>query len=340
MVHYLIYKCMNDNQLYFKIYDYFGYIFETLKISKTINLIFDGHYDKKMPSNPKQQTHILRNKYKKQSDDYDKQSIYPGSPILSTFKTYILDIIDKYKKIYMLNFKVELNDDTVEGEADLKILDKINKSDHDNICVMSKDSDIILISYSLIIRKNIKIDVMTNLRPIKFVDVNKIVNLSKPIFNGNKDITKFGPDYVLIIMLLGNDYLPKISNINYETLFACYEKYLAHGNNSIIYKNKIRKKNLINYISYIIIYKNVKYNKKNLDLSRFNIYYNNLCWALKYYNIIDNELEYIQDLPTYKNEDVEDIEDVENVENVEDNSDTKIRIRNVVNVYNFINGLI
>jgi hypothetical protein len=135
-------------------------------------------------------------------------------------------------------------------------------------------------------------------------------------------------------MLLGNDYLPKISNINYETLFTCYEKYLAHGNNSIIYKNKIRKKNLINYISYIIIYKNVKYNKKNLDLSRFNIYYNNLCWTLKYYNIIDNELEYIQDLPTCKNEDVDDVEDVE------DNSDSKIRIRNVVNVYNFINGLI
>ena len=41
----------------------------------------------------------------------------------------------------------------------------------------------------------------------------------------------------------------------------------------------------------------------------FKIYYNNLCWTLKYYNIIDNELEYIQDLPTCENKDVEDIED-------------------------------
>ncbi len=336
MVHYLIYKCSNDNQFYSRIYDYFGYIFETMKVSKTVNLVYDGHYDKKMPSNPKQQTHILRNKYKKPSDDYDKQPIHPGSPVLSTFKTYILDIIDKYKKIHLLNFTVSINDDTIEGEADLKILEKIKKSDHDNICIMSKDSDIILISYSLIISKNIKIDVMTSLRPIKFVDVNKIVNLSKPIFNGEKDIKTYGSDYILIVILLGNDYLPKISNINYETIFSCYEKYLSHGNKSIISKNKIKKKNLINYMTYIIISKNVKFNKKNLDLSRFQTYYNNLCWTLKYYDVIDNELEYIQD--NIANELPEELID-ENIENTE-NTESKIRLRNVVNIYNFINGLV
>ncbi len=356
MVHYLIYKCQNDAQFYSRIYDYFGYIFETLKVSKTINLVYDGHYDKKMPSNPKQQTHILRNKYKKESDDYDKQSIYPGSQILTTFKTYIVDIIDKYKKIHMLNFQINISDDTIEGEADLKILDKINQSDHNKICILSKDSDMILISYSLIIKKNILIDVMTSLRPIKFVDVNKIVNLSKPIFNGDKFVKSFGPDYILIIILLGNDYIPKISNINYETLISCYQKYISHGNKSIINKNKVKKSNLINYISYIIINKKVKFNKKNLDLERFSIYFNNLCWTLKYYGLIENELEYIQDSPLDENIDINNLEnELELMEkNIESNTnniintettenqikDSKIRLKNVINIYNFINGLV
>ena len=35
----------------------------------------------------------------------------------------------------------------------------------------------VLIAYSLIIKKNILVDIMINLRPIKFIHVNKIVNL-------------------------------------------------------------------------------------------------------------------------------------------------------------------
>jgi hypothetical protein len=272
---------------------------------------------------------VLRAKYKKESDDYDKQSIYPKSEIISTFKTYLGDIINKYKLLCKMNFNIRTNDDGIEGEADFKILKDIDDSEQKNICILSKDSDMVLIAYSLIIKKNLSIDIMINLRPIKFINVNKIVNLSKPIFNGKKNIESYGPDYVLLTMFLGNDYLPKISNVNYETLLSCYNLYLTHGNNPIISKNKIRKKNLVNFITYIALNKKVKYNKKNIDLDRFKIYYNNLSWSLKHYHILNNTREYIQDSNGLN----------EDNDNEKKETEQKVRIRNVINIYNFINGL-
>jgi hypothetical protein len=393
MLHYLIYKCRNDQELYSRTFEYFKYVFDTIKVFKKIYLVFDGKYDKKLLTNPKQQTQELRYKNKKESDDYDKQSIYPGSQIVSTYKTYLQDIIEKYKKILMGKFTIETHDDSVEGEADFKILDLIYGSDQDNICILSKDSDMILISYSLIINQNINIQIMSNFRPIKFIDVNKLGKLPKVIKGEKKDIETFGPDYILITLFLGNDYLPKISNITYDSIIKCYIRYLEHGNSKIIKKKKLNYLNLINFITYIVIDKKIKFNFKNLDTKRFSTYYNNLCWTLKQYKILDNDLYYLQDLniesaledtnlsdSDFKNKFVKCSEpstdelseelDILNgktnstnskieIENIKVNkstknkisinkkielesekkedSDNKIRIRNVINIYNFIN---
>ena len=123
IIHYFIYKCNNDNDLYSKLHDYFKYLFETITINIEMYLIFDGECD--LNTNPKHQTHLLRDKYKKKSDDYDKQSIYPHSQIMKTFKNFLDDIIKKYKKIFKMNFKIIINDDFINGEADYKILNYI-----------------------------------------------------------------------------------------------------------------------------------------------------------------------------------------------------------------------
>ncbi len=362
MIHYLIYKCKNDMDLYSRVYDYFKYIFDTLKVTKKFILVFDGKYDKKLLTNPKQQTQELRSKYKKDSDEYDKQPIYAGSTIISTFKTYLIDVIEKYKKIYVGKFQIDIIDDSIEGEADFKILESIYNSLQDKICIISKDSDMILISYSLIINKNIQIDIMSNLRPIKFIDVNKLTKLEKKINLDKKIIETWGFDYVLITLMLGNDYLPKVSNMSYDVLLKNYFKYLTHENNQIISGKKINPNNLINFITYIVLDKKVKYNYKNLDLERFSVYYNNLCWTLTQYKVLDLNINYIQDgakseLDTKKSDEIltEELEEelnnlssinpdkknklkTEKESNVDiSNSENKIRIRNVINIYNFIN---
>ena len=99
MCHYLIYRCNTDTDFYSKIFNYWDYLSSTIKIKKEIFLIFDGEYDTEMLQNPKYQTHLLREKSKQKSDDYDKQTIGPGTQILKTFREFLVDVIERYKKI-------------------------------------------------------------------------------------------------------------------------------------------------------------------------------------------------------------------------------------------------
>ena len=94
---------------------------------------------------------------------------------------------------------------------------------------------------------------------------------------------------------MGNDYLPKLSNIDYDTLINNYNLYIQHQNSQIIIDNKVIYDNLLNFITYIIINKKIKNNFSNIDSTRFEKYYNNILWCLKKYKVIDNTNDYIED---------------------------------------------
>ena len=295
LIHYFIYKCKNDLDLYIKTSYYFKYLFDNIQINKILYIIFDGKPDK---NDPKLLTKINRSKNKIIDDSYDKQDLSYKSKIIEKYKNMIIDLLDKNIKYNKLNFKYEINDNNNGGEGDFKIFNEINNIDQDKICILSKDSDMILLSYSLILKKNINIDIIINLRPIEIIDVNRLINDNKSY------------DYILITMLLGNDYLPKISNINYESLVKTYKIY-KKDNENIIINNKINYDNLIIYITYLIFYKKnkVKFNIINLDLNRFEIYLNNLKWCLYNYGVLNISCNYKQ----------------------------FYNLNNVLNIYNFIN---
>ena len=295
LIHYFIYKCKNDLDLYIKTSYYFKYLFDNIQINKILYIIFDGKPDK---NDPKLLTKINRSKNKIIDDSYDKQDLSYKSKIIEKYKNMIIDLLDKNIKSNKLNFKYEINDNNNGGEGDFKIFNEINNIDQDKICILSKDSDMILLSYSLILKKNINIDIIINLRPIEIIDVNRLINDNKSY------------DYILITMLLDNDYLPKISNINYESLVKTYKIY-KKDNENIIINNKINYDNLIIYITYLIFYKKnkVKFNIINLDLNRFEIYLNNLKWCLYNYGVLNISCNYKQ----------------------------FYNLNNVLNIYNFIN---
>lgn len=304
LIHFLIYKCRNNKDLYGKICNFWSNLMGAIKINSTVHLIYDGeHEDTEIMTNPKLQTLILRYKDKIQSEDYDKQIIKPGSEILNTFKYYLVDIIKKYKKINKVKFEIIENDDQVKGEADIKILNSIYNSNQECVCICSKDSDMILIAHSLSINKSIRVDVITNFRPIQIVYIDSF--------------KKFNLDYILIVLLLGNDYLPKISSVSYETIIKTYEEYIKY-NKVIISNGKIDINNLIEFITYFILIgskKKIKFDFKNLDFNRFYIYINNLFWCLKHYKVINNDLNYIQEI-SHKEDDV--------------------KLKNTIHVHNFI----
>jgi 5'-3' exonuclease len=146
----------------------------------------------------------------------------------------------------------------------------------------------ILIACSLCITLNINIDIINQPSTIGYIMFQE-------------EFKNYGKDYVLLMLFLGNDYLPKLSNIDYNTLVICYEGYKKMYKKNIIIDEKIIYENLIFYFEYIIIYlKNNKNKKlifsfKNINIDRFKIYYNNIGWCLKLYRLIKNENCYIMD---------------------------------------------
>jgi len=298
LIHYLIYKCTNQNEFDKKIYNFINNLLNIINIKNRIFLVFDGKYDKKFIINPKQLTIENRTKYLKHSDDFDKQEIKPKSKIVNDFKSALIVSLEQIKKINKKKFEIIVNDDNIDGEADIKILDLINDCKDKSYCLLSKDTDMILISYSLIIKNNIEIDIIFSLRPLMFVDINKIVI----------KYSNFKNDYILLLLLLGNDFLPSASHVDYDILINSYQKYKLHFKKRIIKKNNIKNDNLIMFVTYYIISKKIKFNSNNINYERFAAYYNNLLWTLNYYKVININIDYIPS-----------------------------PINNVINIYNFIN---
>lgn len=137
------------------------------------------------------------------------------------------------------------------------------------------------------------------MRPLFFVDINKIV----------VKYSSFKNDYILLLLLLGNDFLPSASHVDYDILINSYQKYKLHFKKRIINKNKIKYDNLIMFITYYIISKNIKFNNNMINNERFVAYYNNLLWTLNYYKVININIDYIPS-----------------------------SINNVINIYNFLNN--
>ena len=295
VIHYLIYNCTSDIDLQVKIANFIKYLFESVTIKKQIHLIFDGNYDKQYDTNPKLETQTKRIQ-SVNSSDYDKQQIAPKSRIIQFFKDNLIRILNTYISPFKQQFIIIVNDDYVDGEADIKILNLV-ANNKNKICILSKDTDMILIGYNTLLQNKDTladiggvgvdssgigdIDILCNLRPLKIININKLVK--------KHDI--FGRDYLLLLLLMGNDFLPCIGQVNYKKLIETYKHTFIHvplvpDGNRIIINNKVNYDNLVLFISCYIINAKCKFNYDNITTERFNDYYNNLIWCLRYYNII------------------------------------------------------
>lgn len=305
ILHILMYNTTSEEDLYNKTFYYIRKLLKNVNITKSITVLFDGIID----DNSKTETCNLRSNKNKNLDMtlFENQSIKPGSKILKLFIKYLSQVFDKLQVSVDINF---VNDD-IPGECDFKILNHIkqHRNRGETICLFSKDSDMVLISYSLTLSIHVKIYILINYKNFEFISINKLQSKFQQSYLSQK-INDNNYDYVLLIFLLGNDYLPKISKIDYNVLINTYSLYINVFNDQKIIQNKqLIYKNFINFISLLVANKNIKFNINNINYDRFTNYYNNLLWCLKKYNVIENNNQYIGN----------------------------INVEHVLDIYNFIN---
>lgn len=213
-----------------------------------------------------------KRRYMSDKKEWDTNAITSGTPFMNDLLVFI--------KQKCLEFDIYLNGSDNDGEGEHKIFYYINKNNliNDNIVIHGLDADLILLS--LLSKCNNIYLMRENNNDINYISINNLKKLIyldwKEIFNNNADIIK---SYVVLITLLGNDFIPNLLFINLYNDGINLIKNAAYNTN-IIDKNN---ENIINIQDINNIFKNLLENEKKNINSNFNINSINE-WNKNYYH--------------------------------------------------------
>jgi len=212
-------------------------------------------------------------KYNQTKFSFKKLNISPGT-------TFMKQLVKSIKS-HTFPINIQINDDTISGEGEYKIINYIrtyaNLFINKKITIYSPDSDMILLCSIL----NNEIDIIRydqqqNQDYILSTEIFKLL-ISEYITNKNKINQNVIDDIVFIFTIFGDDFLPKLEaiqvNNHYEKILDIYkkiyeEKYIIYSDDNIkkinfkqlqIFFNELQKLELPNLLSMFNIQKSNKY---------------------------------------------------------------------------------
>ena len=296
-----------------------GYILEEIK-SKLIE-----HYKKELDIDPNinNKSDIYYNQYqfelKKKNLKFNKSKISPGTQFMTNLELYITNYLIKH----LPKIKIILDSYNKTGEGEKKIVYKIHELydtkellKTDSIFVYSPDADVILLM--LLELDKCKIQIMRYDQQQYKLDIININELYKIMIDYMKYTNKSEliqhkiiSDIVMLLTILGNDFLPKIEQINTNKhIKNILDSYLKLNiNDTFIFEKEINwkllKQFLINLKNNIHNFNNDFYRRpKNWTLLPDQIVNQNAIPYLTHYFNIENltniyEPKDIQQIYTY-----------------------------------------
>jgi hypothetical protein len=291
ILHSKISSCKDFDDLYKKTKDHFKQILRNASNLNTIHIIFDGGKDENIQHNPKEETCAIRAKQENKNGFAEQLNTnYPE--ILAKFETAVIEIIETIKTMSMQEYEIVTNLSNKTGEGDWKIDMAIRgfPTTYTNICIVTKDSDLVQIAYINELKRTKASNIQNHIDVLTDISVNSLNII--PSVDVKQQFGCDNMDYILIIALMGNDYLPRIGIVTYPILQSAYNRYKNAGLHNIVTSKGIHLRNFHLFVACILLEKNVKYNSKNIEYRRFEVYFNNLQWFLKFYGVLENELEF------------------------------------------------
>jgi len=256
ILHLCMYRSKNVDDLILKISNIL--VSKIEKYSPTeIIVALDG-----IPCLSKIKTECIR---RKNMVDDGSFCITTGTKTFSKIKERLITLMNEISTFYEISVEMLFEN---YDEAEFKILRNINSKAFDKkIGFYTNDSDVILMS--LINKHSIYL-----IHP----DTKNFININKL-----KEKFKNPIDFMLISILMGNDYLPKMNFTTFENIFKTYNEF----DKQIVINDKIDPKNF-----QLFLFKLTKNMNQNF-IKKFNIndynpkkcedYLNGLCWCITNY---------------------------------------------------------
>jgi hypothetical protein len=184
---------------------------------------------------------------------FNKNKISPATSFMTNLQDYMKKYLDQYQKEQHNNKQIHnkiniiIDSYTNFGEGEKKIVIKINeqiqqiKLDSSDIIVYSPDADVILLMLIELVHMEIaNIHIMRYDQQLKHIDIINIGKLKDVIleYMGYNKFTldvqnKVIVDIVMLFTILGNDFLPKLDEINTSKhIKSILDAYILLNNNS------------------------------------------------------------------------------------------------------------
>ena len=231
----------------------------------------------------------VNNLENKNTDNFISPIIFtPGTKFMNNLPNFLKDYFDKLREKYN---NIELIDLTgLEfGESEFKLFYKMkdiiklnnNSNNKESNILVSNDADVIIMALSII--TNNQIYICNSGKIYKEININEFLNrLNLNIY----DYTNL--DYTLLMLLLGNDYLPKINFININILLEIYhmckkiykQNLVTRQNSRLIVNNNMLAKIIF---TFFLKNKNRKFKSKKLEelnFSKMSNYMEGLVWCI------------------------------------------------------------
>ena len=265
-------------------------------------------------------------KLKKSSFNWDKNNISPGTIFMNKLEEYLdsENFKDKVKNICP-NLKVyKLSGTNEKGEGEMKIINIIKKNKiKDNTVVYSPDSDMIILlmmlnNNNIILRydqQNSRLDDNFRGKKYNILQVNKFkktlityINQRKnPFLNINID--RFINDVILIFIIFGDDFLPRLENFRVSNdIFIILDYYIINyqDNGYLLNEDKSIKKialhsffSLLSLNEYLFLQRNrmltiySNYNRMEKDIIGYEMFiFREMVFELLWKFIYSNNSKY------------------------------------------------
>lgn len=287
LLHHGIYSCTTEKEFFASVGYQLDLIFYNFLPRKHIILAIDG---------PSPHAKVLLQRKRRQmgieSVDMNKLNslhLSPGTKIMRNLDTYLANYMDKYTNIFQPKYTIISTTEPDEGE--LKLFKKLHEFENldanSSHLIVGNDADLIVLAMAAINSKNMNILVKQD-STYEFVDVSKLIDLYTKKYTWPVDISRIRLDYVILSLMLGNDYIPKLSYVNMENIWSVYHKtankmqnYLMNMDNT--YNFDFMKK----YMLYLNNVTRLQYTKLSIENTYVdtmtNHYLKGLLWCMNMY---------------------------------------------------------
>ncbi len=206
----------------------------------------------------------------------------PGTEFMNNLSNFLSIFFDDLKIKYP-NIEITNLINLEHGESEFKLFNNMKtniiKNNKDTNILISNDADVIIMALSMYNGIN-NINIGTSGKEFNEINIDKLV---KCLNNKYSNL-----DYTVLMLLMGNDYLPKINYVNLDKILKIYHLICKNNNLVIKHNNKLSINNkLFSKIIFRLFYKNKNFKINNLDqlnTNKINNYMEGLIWCLNNYH--------------------------------------------------------